>query len=74
LQGEGEDLRAGAVTYLCVLANEDIGAKVGRAVADHGGERLEWEDDSHLACFERAGSGSLRAARARTVGRRALAR
>jgi hypothetical protein len=39
VQGE-EELRAGAVTYLCVLANEDVGEKIAGAVADEGGEQL----------------------------------
>ena len=55
MRGE-EELRAGAVTYLCVLANEDVGEKLAGAVADEGGEQLEPDGDVRLASFERPGA------------------
>ena len=55
MRGDGHELRTGAVTYLCVLANEDIGAKAAGTVADLGGEPVASEDDAYLASFDGAG-------------------
>jgi hypothetical protein len=58
-------VRGGPYTYLCALANEDVGAQVAGAVADEGREQLDSDDDSHLASFEEAG-GAVAAAIALT--------
>jgi hypothetical protein len=72
VRGE-EELRAGAVTYLCVLANEDVGEKLAGAVGDEGGEQLDPDGDARLACRGR-GSSTTTCRQARGCSRSATAR